>query len=110
MGEGGDQVALAGVTPLVIKAVGRGTHQVVRTDRYGFPRGAAGWVKRVHGFQTGDWVKLSQPTGNYDGRHTGRLAGIRVNGMFDIAASVGKITATFKRYVLLQRGDGYAYA
>ena len=110
VGEGGKQVALNGVTPLVIKATGRGTYQVVRTDRYGFPRGAAGRIKRVDGFQTGDRVRLSQPKGKYAGRHTGRLAGIRANGMFDIAAKAGKITASCKRYVLLQRGDGYAYA
>ena len=38
--------------PLLIKATGRGTHQTVRTDAYGFPRNKAGRVKRVYGFQT----------------------------------------------------------
>lgn len=96
--------------PLQIKAMGRGTHQVVRTDAYGFPRCKAGRVKRVKGFQTGDLVRLNQPKGKYVGAHTGRLAGIRVTGQFDISALVGKITASYKNYTLLQRGDGYAYA
>jgi len=61
-------------------------------------------------FQTGDLVKLNQPKGKYAGEHVGRLAGIRATGQFDIAATVGKITANFKNYSLIQRGDGYAYA
>ena len=96
--------------PLQIKAVGRGTHQTVRTDAYGFPRNKAGRCKRVQGFQTGDLVMLNQPKGKYAGTHVGRLAGVRTTGQFDISAKVGKITANFKNYTLLQRGDGYAYA
>ena len=110
VGETGAAVSLDGITLLHIRATGRGKYQVRRTDKYGFPRGAAGRVKRVHGFQTGDWVRLDQPRGHYAGRHTGRLAGIRADGRFDLAAPVGTITAAFKRYTLLQRGDGYAYA
>ena len=53
--------------PLTITATGRGQRQVVRSDRYGFPRGKAGRCKRVHGFQTGDWVKLTQHKGQYAG-------------------------------------------
>jgi len=110
VGEAGAAVSLNGIMPLHIRATGRGKYQVGRTDKYGFPRGAAGRVKRVHEFQTGDWVRLDQPRGRYAGRHTGRLAGIRADGRFDLAAPVGTITAAFKRYTLLQRGDGYAYA
>jgi 5-methylcytosine-specific restriction endonuclease McrA len=110
VGETGAAVVLNGIEPLIITATGHGQRQVVRTDRYGFPRGAAGRVKRVHGFQTGDWVRLDQPRGRYAGRHTGRLAGIRADGRFDLAVPVGKITASYPRYTLIQRGDGYAYA
>ena len=96
--------------PLRIKAMGRGTRQVVGTERYGFPRSAPGWVKRVEGFQTGDLVRLIQPRGKYAGSHTGRFAGVRADRRFDISTPAGKITAMSRNYRLLQRGDGYAYA
>ncbi|MDQ2694028.1 MAG: RNA-guided endonuclease IscB [Pseudomonadota bacterium] len=95
--------------PLLIAATGRGRRQVVRVDRYGFPRGRAGRVKRVHGFQTGDLVRLHQPRGKYAGVHVGRLAGIRADGRFDIATWCGKVTSVWRNFHLLQRGDGYAY-
>ncbi|MDD5228667.1 MAG: hypothetical protein PHD53_07685 [Methylococcales bacterium] len=53
---------------------------------------------------------MNQPKGKYAGVHVGRLAGIRATGQFDISALTGKITANFKNFTLLQRGDGYAYA
>jgi hypothetical protein len=95
--------------PLTMTATGRGLRPVVRSDRYGFPRGKAGRCKRVHGFQTGDVVKLMQPKGQYAGEHRGRLAGIRATGTFDIATNGGKFSANWKNFVLIQRGDGYAY-
>ena len=110
VGKTGEDVYIPeGFRPLVIKVTGRGTRQVVRTDRYGFPRGAAGRCKRVFGFQTGDTVRLEQPTGKYAGTHVGRLAGIRADGRFDIKAGSLKITASHQRFTLLQRGDGYEY-
>lgn len=78
-------------------------------DRYGFPRSAAGRCKRVHGYQTGDLVRLEQPNGKYAGAYTGRLAGIRRTGHFDIKVDIGKITAPHHRFTLLQRADGYEY-
>lgn len=96
--------------PLVIKACGRGTRQVVRVDQYGFPRAKAGRVKRVYGFQTGDLVKLVQTKGKYAGTYRGRLAGVRADGRFDMLTPKGKVTASFKNYRLIQRADGYAYA
>ena len=110
VGETGARVHIpGGFVPLQIKATGRGTRQVVRTDRYGFPRGAAGRCKRVQGFQTGDGVRLEQPNGKYTGTHTGWLAGIRITGQFDIKAAAGRITASYQRFTLLQRADGYEY-
>ena len=111
VGESGIKVYIPkNFQPWLITAVGHGTRQVVRTDKYGFPRGKAGRVKRVHGFQTGDFVRLTQPNGKYAGVYTGRLAGIRARGDFDIITSKGKITSSYKNYTLLQHGDGYAYA
>ncbi|ADE13936.1 HNH endonuclease [Nitrosococcus halophilus Nc 4] len=110
VGEIGEQVTLTeGYRALQIKATGRGTRQVARTDKYGFPRGKAGRCKRVRGFQTGDLVRLIQPKGKYGGTHTGILAGIRANGAFDIKAKARKISANWKHFKLIQRGDGYDY-
>lgn len=109
VGESGERVTIrAGFKPLGIVAKGRGTRQVVRTDKYGFPRGKAGRIKRVFGFSTGDRVRLVQPSGKYAGVHVGRLAGIRATGQLDIATA--KITASYKNFTLIQRGDGYDYA
>jgi len=111
VGESGARVTIrAGMKPLTITAKGRGTHQVVRTDKFGFPRGKAGRVKRVHGFTTGDLVKLVQPRGKYQGTHVGRLARIRASGTFDIKSGDLKIGANQKNFTLIQRGDGYEYA
>ncbi len=111
VGEAGASVAVPpGLRALHIQATGRGQRQVVRTDRYGFPRGKAGRCKRVQGFQTGDLVRLAQPGGKYAGAHAGLLAGVRADGRFDIKAAAGTITAGFQRYRLIQRGDGYAYS
>jgi len=113
VGTSGEKVSIpVGFQALGIKAMGRGTRQTVRTDKYGFPRGKAGRIKRVHGFQTGDLVRLIQPKGKYAGTYTGRLAGIRATGTFDIqtgAGKTGKISASYKNFSLLQRGDGYSY-
>lgn len=111
VGESGERVSIReGAKPLVMTAKGRGTHQVVRTDRFGFPRGKAGRIKRVHGFSTGDIVKLVRPAGKYAGTYIARLAGIRVTGMLDIKTTVGSITANWKNFTLIQRNDGFDYA
>jgi hypothetical protein len=110
VGKTGARVVIApAFAPITITATGRGTRQVVRSDRYGFPRGAAGRGKRVLGFQTGDLVRLVQPTGKYAGLHVGRLAGVRADGRFDIRAGGQKITSSWKNFALIQRGDGYDY-
>lgn len=111
VGESGEQVTIReGMKPLTITAKGRGKHQVVRTDRFGFPRGKAGRIKRVRGFSTGDIVKLVQPSGKYTGTYIARLAGIRATGMLDIKTTVGSITASWKHFTLIQRNDGFEYA
>jgi hypothetical protein len=111
VGEHGANVDISGrLIPMTISATGRGCRQVVKTDRYGFPRTKAGRVKRVFGFQTGDLVKLNKPGGKYAGIHKGRLFGIRADGRFDISTEAGKITANWRRFTLVQKTDGYAYA
>ncbi|ADE14945.1 HNH endonuclease [Nitrosococcus halophilus Nc 4] len=111
VGESAEQVTITeGYRALHIKATGRGTRQVVRTDKYGFPRGKAGRCRRVKGFQTGDLVRLSQPQGKYAGDHVGILASIRASGTFDVKAKAGKISANWINFKLIQRGDGYDYS
>ena len=81
-----------------------------KPNKYGFPRTQAKSVKRLHGFQTGDRVKLNQPSGKYKGQHEG-VVSIRATGMLDIKTTQGmKITAKHDRFTLLQRFDGYAYS
>ncbi len=81
-----------------------------KPDKFGFPRTKAKSVKRIHGFQTGDRVKLVQPSGKYQGRHEGTVS-IRANGTFDILTSPKlKISAPYTRFALVQRFDGYVYS
>lgn len=94
--------------PLHIKAIGRGKRQVVQTDKYGFPCAKAGRCKRVHGFQSGDLVKLVQPKGKCTGTHFGYLA-IRKSGYFSVRTLSGMAWGLWKNFILIQRADGYAY-
>lgn len=111
VGESGERVTIRdGFKPLGIAAKGRGKRQVVSTDKYGFPRGKAGRAKRIHGFTTGDLVKLVQPTGKYAGTYVGRLASIRASGYFEFKTASGRISTNWKNYTVVQRGDGYDYA
>lgn len=81
-----------------------------KPDKYGFPRTRAKSVKRMHGFQTGDRVRLHQPAGKYKGTHEGTVS-IRANGQFDIKTTSGlKITAKHDRFTLVQPFDGYIYS
>ena len=96
--------------PLTITAKGRGKHQVVRTDRFGFPLGKAGRSKRLFGLSTGDLVKLVMVKGKYAGTYIARLAGIRVTGIMDIKTPVGTVGSSWKNFTLIQRNDGFDYA
>lgn len=111
VGVSGEQVTIReGMKPLTITAKGRGKHQVVRTDKFGFPRGKAGRIKRVHGFTTGDIVKLVMTKGKYAGTYIARLAGIRTTGTLDIKTAAGMVGASWKNFQLIQRNDGFDYA
>jgi len=107
VGETGQSVHISEkLRPLTIKATGRGSRQMCRVDRYGFPRTKPKQFKRVHGFQTGDIVKAIVPSGKKAGTHLGRVA-IRIKGSF----RVGKVDGISWKYCqLLQQTDGYEYA
>ncbi|SFC95475.1 HNH endonuclease [Thiohalospira halophila DSM 15071] len=110
VGPAGDSVHLDPNAPVLsITATGRGQRRVTKPDRYGFPRGAAGRVKRVQGLQTGDRVRAVVPTGKYRGSHVGRVAGVRADGRMDVATTRQKFTTTAARLARLQAADGYHY-
>jgi hypothetical protein len=94
---------------LVIKAMGRGSYQRTRLDKFGFPRGYLMRTKRVHGFSTGDMVKSNVPKGVKAGIHVGRVA-IRATGNFNIQTPQGAVQGISHRHCLVtQRNDGYGY-
>lgn len=97
------------VPTLTIKAMGRGSYQRTRLNKYGFPRGFLMRQKQVRGFQTGDMVRALVPTGKKAGMHTGRVA-VRKTGSFNIQTEHGAVQGVSHNYcTVIQRGDGYGY-
>jgi len=98
------------VPTLAIRATGRGAYQRTRLTRHGFPRGYLTRSKRIHGFQTGDHVRATVPTGKKAGVHEGRVA-VRSSGSFNIQTGTTTVQGIHHRHCrLLQRADGYGYA
>jgi len=93
---------------LHIKAVGHGSRQICRTNKYGFPTRHRLRQKQHFGFQTGDMVKAIVPTGKYTGTHIGRVA-CRATGSFDITTATGKVTVSHKHIKTIHHSDGYSY-
>jgi len=120
VGESGGAVRLSPETNVLsIEAMGRGSRQMCRMDRYGFPRTGPKAARTVHGFRTGDFVRAYIPKGrpsrglaracgalaSHAGVHTG-YAAVRASGSF----RVGNVDGVSWRHCrLLQRGDGYRY-
>jgi hypothetical protein len=96
-------------TVLIVKATGRGTRQMCRVDRFGFPRASAKTSKVVNGFMTGDIVKAIVTQGKKIGNYIGRVA-VRKSGNFNINTKSGTVQGiSFKYCNLIQKGDGYEY-
>lgn len=100
--------------PLTIKAVGRGSRQFCRMDKYGFPRTSPKpRSKNFFGFKTGDMVKVIVPTGAKTkvptGTYTGRVA-VRSSGHFDVKTKDAKLTVSHKYCKPIHLMDGYSYA
>ena len=110
VGESGEKVFVEPCHEvLVLKAMGRGSRQMCRVDRFGFPRTKAKSQKVVKGFQTGDIVRAVVPKGKKKGIYEGRVA-VRKSGSFNI--KVGKKTVQgigWKNCHLIQAVDGYTY-
>lgn len=117
------------MVPLKIRAIGKGCRHVVKTNDTGFPclnktTGkpiAAGTIKRIHGFSTGDLVHLIAK-GKYAGEYRDRISGIRKTGTLSIALnpplsymSNGEqknkkhLDSNYKNFKLIQHGDSYEY-
>ncbi|MBN1562968.1 MAG: HNH endonuclease [Anaerolineae bacterium] len=111
VGASGEHVYIASNhAPLLIQAAGRGSRQMCRMDRFGFPRTKPKQFKRVHGFQTGDRVKAVVTRGKKAGTYVGRIA-VRASGSFNITAAAGTVQGIRYTYcTLIQRIDGYAYS
>ena len=94
---------------LTIKAMGRGSYQRTRLDKYGFPRGYLMRQKSIKGFATGDMVKANVPKGKKTGVYVGRVA-VRASGSFNITTSTETIQGiNYKHCKLISRNDGYNY-
>lgn len=94
---------------LCLKAMGRGSYQRTRLDKYGCVRGYLTRSKSIQGFQTGDMVKAEVTQGKKAGSYTGRVA-VRASGNFNIQTSNGLVQGISHRYcTVVQRGDGYGY-
>lgn len=104
-----DQVRNTQKPTLAIKAMGRGSYQRTRLDRFGFPRGYLTRHKSVLGFQTGDMVHAHVPSGKKQGTYTGRVA-VRASGSFNVTTSQGVVQGiSYKHCIQIQRNDGYQY-
>jgi len=110
VGKSGENVfAQPDMQVLKAKAMGRGSRQKCRVDKYGFPRTTAKKQKRVQGFQTGDMVKAIVPAGKKVGTYVGRVA-IRTRGYFNIKTDKETVNDIHAKFcTILQQVDGYAY-
>jgi hypothetical protein len=96
-------------------------------DKYGFPRTTTKKFKRVHGFQTGDMVKVIVPNeaGAYkrerkvsSGANTAGATAlstvgretVRTSGNFNLKTKSGTIQGiSYRHCFMLHRSDGYTY-
>ena len=89
---------------LLVRAIGHGSRQMCRTDKFGFPKVHLERKKTFQGWQTGDIVRAVVPKGVHRGTFTGRLT-IRQKPTF----AIGKRDVHLKYLTRLHRRDGYGY-
>jgi 5-methylcytosine-specific restriction endonuclease McrA len=95
---------------LTIKAMGRGSYQRTRLNKYGFPRGYLMRQKSVQGFATGDMIKATVTNGKKVGVYVGRVA-VRASGNFNITTNTETVQGISHKYCsLISRNDGYGYS
>jgi hypothetical protein len=105
-----ERLRVHGIAPLAVRAIGRHSRQMCRTNAAGFPDKAPKATSVVGGFRTGDIVRAVAPTTSTKaGVHVGRIA-IRASGSCNITTMTGTVQGIHVRYCQpLHRGDGYAY-
>lgn len=100
---------IKGVKPLLISALGHGTRQSCRTDKFGFPIRHCSRTKFHFGFQTGDIVKAVVTSGKKIGEYVGRIA-TRASGSFNILTKDGLVQGISHKYCTpIHLKDGYSY-
>lgn len=111
VGESGFTVNIENsLQPLTIKANGRGSRQMCRVNKYGFPRTKSKDSNACFGFKTGDIVKAIVTKGKKIGKYKGRVA-VRSSGNFNITTTESTIQGVNHKYCrLLQKNDGYSYS
>lgn len=111
IGKSGEKIIVpTNIIPLNIKAIGRGSRQMCRVDKFGFPRTKPKKKGDCFGFKTGDLIKAIVTKGKKEGVYVGRLA-VRESGNFNISTKNGIVQGINYRYCrLLQRNDGYNYS
>ncbi len=104
-----ERLIVKDVYPLQIQAMGHGSRQMCRVDRYGFPRTGPKGPKTVKGFQTGDMVTAIVTKGKKIGRYMGRVA-VRASGSFNIKTKDATVQGISYRYCeKIHAVDGYTY-
>ncbi|NEO55056.1 MAG: HNH endonuclease [Okeania sp. SIO3B5] len=106
-----DSLNIRNYQPLIIKAMGRGNRQMVKPDKYGFPRTAPKLrQKSFYGFMTGDIVKAVVTKGKKIGVYTGRVA-VRKTGSFNIKTKTETVQGISHKYCKnLHKSDGCTYS
>ncbi len=87
---------------LYIKAEGRGNRQIVRNDKYGFPRFHLSRNRHHFGFRSGDMVRTN------DGI-IGKVV-CRSRGQFDVKTKNGTIYRKYTECEVIFKRDGYSYS
>ena len=104
-----EKLLIEDVYPLQIKAMGHGSRQMCRVDKYGFPRTKAKNQKIVKGFQTGDIVTVVVTKGKKTGKYAGRVA-VRSSGSFNIKTEDSTVQGISWKYCQkIHAVDGYTY-
>lgn len=97
------------ITPLLIKALGHGSRQMCRVNKYGFQRTTAKKNSNVNGFKTGDIIVANVPKGKKTGRYQGRVA-VRATGFFNITTNQITTQGVSHHHCrVIHHQDGYQY-
>nr|YP_009367576.1 putative HNH endonuclease [Pseudocharacium americanum]YP_009367665.1 putative HNH endonuclease [Ignatius tetrasporus]ARK14632.1 putative HNH endonuclease [Pseudocharacium americanum]ARK14721.1 putative HNH endonuclease [Ignatius tetrasporus] len=120
VGNSGSNVCLPrNSSVLTITAMGRGNRKKCQMNKYGFPKSKPKQAKRVHGLDTGDWVKIRalSPEQNANRNEKNQITRpvygrvtVRATGNFAVTPKNGKqVSIMYKYCFLLQKNDGYNY-